>query len=69
MRIVANSTITTKRAYRAALKRIDALLPLVDDEHYSLEDPNVRELEEITSAIEAYEAIHYPIQIPNIAMA
>ena len=63
------TTITTERAYRAALKRIDALLPLVDDEHYSLEDPNVRELEEITSAIEAYAAIHYPIQMPNIAMA
>ena len=69
MRIVAKSTITTERAYRAALKLIDALLPLVDDEHYSLEDPNVRELEEITSAIEAYEAIHYPIHIPDMAMA
>ena len=69
MRIVAKSTITTERAYRASQKRIHALLPLLDDEHYSLEDPNVRELEEITSAIEAYEAIHYPIQIPDMAMA
>ena len=69
MRIVAKSTSTTERAYRAALKRIDALLPLVDDEHYSLEDPNVRELEEITSAIEAYKDIHYPIQIPDMEMA
>lgn len=59
--------ITSERAYRAALRRIDILLRLVDDEHYSVEDPNVRELEELSTEVDAYESIHYPIHCPSTA--
>ena len=58
--------IKTEKAYRAALHRIDELLPLVDDEHYNQEDPNVMELDLLSDLVEEYEDIHYPMEKPTL---
>lgn len=56
--------IMTEKVYRAALKRIDELLPLTGDD-VSRDDPNQMELELLTDLVDEYETIHYPIGAPS----
>ena len=53
--------IKSEAAYRAALKRIEELLPLVNDE-----TPTDEELDMISDMVEEYEDIHYPIGKPSL---
>ncbi len=53
--------IKSEKAYRAALKRIDELLPITGDEANS-SDPNMLELEILSYMVYEYEQVHYPIQ-------
>jgi HTH-type transcriptional regulator/antitoxin HigA len=52
--------IKSEAAYRAALKRIDELLKVVNDSTPS-DDPNYLELDMISDMVAEYEEIHYPI--------
>lgn len=58
--------IKSEAAYRAALKRIDELLPLVNDST-PVDSPNYLELDMISDMVEEYEDIHYPIESPSLA--
>ncbi len=53
--------IRTEKDYRAALKRIDALIALDPKEGTAAYD----ELDIISTLAEAYETLHYPIEAPN----
>ncbi len=57
--------IKSEAAYRAALKRIDELLPLVND-NTPTDDKNYLELDMISDMVEEYEDIHYPIGKPSL---
>ena len=57
--------IKSEAAYRAALKRIDELLPLVNDETPT-DDKNYLELDMISDMVEEYEDVHYPIGKPTL---
>ena len=57
--------IKSEAAYRAALKRIDELLPLVNDDTPT-DDKNYLELDMISDMVEEYEDIHYPIGKPSL---
>ena len=57
--------IKSEAAYRAALKRIDELLPLVNDETPT-DDKNYLELDMISDMVAEYEEIHYPISKPSL---
>ena len=50
--------IKNEQAYRAALKRIDELLPLTGDD-VPRDDVNVLELDMLSDMVEVYEEIHY----------
>ena len=52
--------IKSEAAYRAALKRIDELLPLVND-NTPTDDKIYLELDMISDMVEVYEEIQYPI--------
>jgi len=58
--------IKSEVAYKAALKRIDELLPLVND-LTPQDDPNYLELDMISDMVEEYENIHYQIESPSLA--
>lgn len=57
--------IKSEAAYRAALKRIDELLPLVND-NTPTDDRNYLELDMISDMVEEYEDVHYPIGKPSL---
>ena len=57
--------IKTEAAYRAALKRIDELLPLVNDDTPT-DDRNYLELDMISDMVAEYEDVHYPIGKPSL---
>ena len=57
--------IKNEAAYRAALKRIDELLPLVNDDTPT-DDKNYLELDMISDMVEEYEDVHYPIGKPSL---
>lgn len=57
--------IKSEAAYRAALKRIDELLPITGDD-YPADDPNTLELDMLSDMVEEYEDIHYPIGTPEL---
>lgn len=57
--------IKSEAAYRAALKRIEELLPLVND-NTPEDDPHYLELDMISDMVEEYEDIHYPISKPTL---
>lgn len=63
--IQAMAQIKTEAAYRAALKRIDELLPLVNDDTPT-DDRNYLELDMISDMVAEYEDIHYPIGKPSL---
>ena len=57
--------IKSEEAYKAALSRIDELLPLVDDST-PVTDKNYLELVMISDMVEKYEEIYYPIGKPDV---
>lgn len=57
--------IKSEKAYRAALERIEELLPLVNDAT-SEDDNNYLELDMISDMVAEYEEIHYPIGKPSL---
>ena len=57
--------IKSEAAYRAALKRIEELLPLVND-NTPEDDPHYLELDMISDMVEEYEDVHYPISKPTL---
>ena len=57
--------IKSEAAYRAALKRIDELLPLVND-NTPTDDKNYLELDMLSDMVEEYEDVHYPIGKPSL---
>lgn len=57
--------IKNEAAYRAALKRVEQLEELVDDDNPQMDD-NALELDMLVDMIEEYEDIHYPIGKPSL---
>lgn len=57
--------IKNEVAYRAALKRIDELLPLVND-NTPTDDKNYLELDMLSDMVAEYEDIYYPIGKPSL---
>ena len=62
---IVMAQIKSEAAYRAALERIEELLPLVNDETPT-DDKNYLELDMISDLVEEYEDIHYPIGKPSL---
>ena len=60
-----NTTIENEVQYDWAMKRIDELLPLVNDET-SDDDPNSIELYLLSRLVQEYEDVHYPIGEPSL---
>ena len=56
----------TKQQYEFALKRVEELLPLVD-ETMSKNDPKVVELSMMSDIVIDYEKEHFPIEKPTVA--
>ena len=52
--------IKSETAYRAALRRIDELLTMVNNSTPP-DNPNFLELDRISDMVADYEEIHYPI--------
>ena len=59
------ATIETPEQYDAVMSRIDELLEIVDDGMPS-NDKKVVELDILSSLVEEYEDIHYPISTPSL---
>ena len=57
--------IKNEAAYRSALKRVEQLEEIVDDENQLMDD-NAHELDMLIDLIEEYEEIHYPIGKPSL---
>ena len=57
--------IKSEAAYRAAMSRIEELLPLVND-NTPVDDPNYLELDMISDMVEEYEDVHSPIGKPTL---
>ena len=57
--------IKSEAAYRAALQRIEELLPLVNDDTPT-NDKNYLELDMLSDMVEEYEEIYYPIGKPTL---
>ncbi len=57
--------IKSEAAYKAAMNRIEELLPLVND-NTPVDDPNYLELDMLSDMVEEYEDIHYPIGKPTL---
>ena len=57
--------IKNEAAYRAAMKRVEQLEELVDDDN-PIMDENALELDMLIDMIEEYEDIHYPIGKPSL---
>ena len=56
----AMTKIKNEAAYQAALRRVEQLEELVNDDN-SVMDDNAMELDMLVDMIEEYEDIHYPI--------
>ena len=59
------ANIQNEIAYKAAMERIEELLPLVDDDT-PLTDKNLIELDLLSELVEEYENEHYPIKAPSL---
>lgn len=57
--------IQNETAYRAAMERIEELLPLVGDET-PVDDKNLIELDLLSGLVSDYEDEHYPITKPSL---
>lgn len=58
----------TEEQYRFAQSRVEALLPLVDD-NTPLSDPKAVELVMMSDIVIDYEQEHFPIEKPDISPA
>ena len=56
--------IQNETAYKAAMERIEELLPLVDDDT-PLSDKNLIELDLLSALVEEYKDEYYPIKTPS----
>lgn len=54
--------IQNETAYKAAMERIEELLPLVDDDT-PLSDKNLIELDLLSALVEEYKDEYYPIKL------
>lgn len=61
---IARPDIKSEAAYQAALRRVEQLEELVDDDNPVMDD-NAMELEVLVDLIEEYEDAHYPIGKPR----
>lgn len=57
--------IQNEAAYRAAMERIEELLPLVNDDTLA-DDKNLVELDLLSALVEDYEEEHYPVKSPSL---
>ena len=57
--------IKNEKAYRAALARIEELLPLVNDETPT-DNKDYLELDMLSDMVEEYEDVYYPIGKPTL---
>ena len=57
--------IQNETAYKAAMERIEELLPLIDD-NTPLNDKNLIELDLLSELVADYEDEHYPIKSPSL---
>lgn len=57
--------IKNEAAYRAALKRVEQLEALVDDDNCEMDD-NAHELDMLIDLVEEYEEVYYPIGKPSL---
>ena len=57
--------IKSEAAYRAAMNRIEELLPLVND-NTPVDDSNYLELDLVSDLVADYEEEHYPIAAPTL---
>ena len=57
--------IQNETAYKAAMERIEELLPLVDDDT-PLSDKNLIELDLLSALVEEYKDEYYPIKTPSL---
>ena len=57
--------IKNEAAYRAALKRIDELLPLTGDD-VPKDNPYMLEMDMLCDMVGEYEDVHYPIGKPSL---
>ena len=57
----------TEEQYKAALNRIEELLPITPDVSPE-EDPNVKELVEVSNIVWEYENEHYPIEDTKLSV-
>lgn len=57
--------IQNDTAYRAAMERIEELLPLTDD-NTPQTDKNLIELDLLSELVSEYEEEHYPIKAPSL---
>ena len=62
-KIYSMAKIQNETAYRAAMERIEELLPLTD-ENTPLTDKNLIELDLLSELVSEYE--HYPIKSPSL---
>jgi HTH-type transcriptional regulator / antitoxin HigA len=53
--------IRTELDYQEAIKRLDSLLDMNPEPNSDLDD----ELEVLTTLVQAYERVHYPIELPD----
>lgn len=58
--------MVTKQKYNFALKRIEELLPLVNDDTPA-DHPNAVELAMMSDVVIEYEKLHYPIDTPSVS--
>lgn len=58
--------IETQKQYDDAIKRVEELYKLTDDDTPS-DSPLLLELDALGQAVEQYEEIHYPISKPTLA--
>lgn len=57
--------IQNAAAYKAAMERIEELLPLVDDATPA-DDNNLVELDLLSQLVSEYEDEHYPVRVPPL---
>ena len=57
--------IQNETTYKAAMERIEELLPLTDD-NVPLTDKNLIELDLLSKLVSEYEDEHYPIKTPSL---
>jgi HTH-type transcriptional regulator/antitoxin HigA len=58
------AAIKNEMEYNAIMKRIEELIPLINDET-APSDKNLIELDMLSELVEEYEEVHYPIGIPS----